>query len=69
MRKRGPIKHLPAMVDTHIFMPEDLSDWAKEQPGGMASLVRQLLTKARKQARRLEIRRAERRRAEMRRDE
>ena len=51
-RKRGPIKRLPAMVDTHIFMPEDLADWAKAQPNGMAALVRELLRKARKNARR-----------------
>lgn len=46
-KKRGPAKRMPTMVDTHLYLPQDLLDWAKEQPEGFAPLVRRLLTAAR----------------------
>jgi hypothetical protein len=42
-KKRGPAKRLPPMVDTHLFLPAELLEWAKVQPEGFAPLVRQLL--------------------------
>jgi len=43
-KKRGPVKRLPPMADTHVHLPPDLLEWAKEQPGGLAPLMRELLT-------------------------
>jgi hypothetical protein len=46
-RKRGPAKRLPPMVSTHIFMPMELLDWAKQEPEGLGALVRHLLAQER----------------------
>src|SRR5262245_31017186 len=43
-KKRGPSRRLPVMVDTHLYVPPDLLEWAKGQPEGFAPLVRRLLT-------------------------
>lgn len=45
-KKRGPVAR-KNMVDTHLYLPEDLLEWAKHQEGGFANLVRQLLHEAR----------------------
>jgi hypothetical protein len=52
-KKPGPVRRLAAMRDTHIHLPEDLLDWAKSQPEGLAPLVRDLLIaeRERRQAR------------------
>lgn len=42
-KKRGPVPSVPPMVDTHVYLPENLLEWAKHQPGGFARLVRALL--------------------------
>jgi hypothetical protein len=34
-------------AQTHILLPPDLLDWAKEQEGGLSYLVRTLLKKER----------------------
>jgi hypothetical protein len=31
------------MVDTHVYVPEDLLEWAKMQDEGFAPMVRRLL--------------------------
>jgi hypothetical protein len=46
-KKRGPAKRLPPMVDTHIFLPPDLLEWAKQHTEGLAPLVRRLLAQER----------------------
>jgi hypothetical protein len=46
-KKRGPTPKLGAMVDTHLYLPADLLDWAKAQPEGFAPLVRALLARER----------------------
>lgn len=35
------------MVDTHLFLPADLLEWAKHQAEGFAPLVRHLLAQER----------------------
>ena len=45
-KKRGPAKKLQPMVDTHLFVPPYLLDWAKVQPEGFAGMVRRLLQQA-----------------------
>ena len=40
-KKRGPAKK--GYADTHIMIPPDLLEWAKQQPEGFAGLVRALL--------------------------
>lgn len=40
-KKRGPKKR-SNMVSTHLFFPEPLLEWCKEQPEGFAGLLRQL---------------------------
>jgi len=47
-KKPGPAKRLPAMRDTHVHLPEDLLEWAKQQPEGLAALMRALLSAERK---------------------
>ena len=42
-KKPGPVKKPYPMVDTHIFVPPHLLEWAKVQPEGFAGLVRALL--------------------------
>ena len=42
-KKRGPARRLPPMVDTHLFLPEALLEWAKHHPEGFAGLIRRLL--------------------------
>jgi hypothetical protein len=44
-KKRGPVPK--GYEDTHVLMPPDLLRWAKEQPEGLAGLVRDLLAKER----------------------
>jgi hypothetical protein len=46
-KKRGPAKRLSPMVDTHLHMPADLLEWAKQTPEGFAPLVRRLLRQER----------------------
>jgi hypothetical protein len=46
-KKRGPVKRLPPMIDTHIYLEPDLVEWAKRQEGGLAGLVRRLLQQER----------------------
>jgi len=41
------------MVDTHIFLPPDLLEWAKHQEEGLAGLVRRLLMQERHRRTRL----------------
>lgn len=41
-KKRGPAPKANKMIDTHVFMPEDLLEWMKQQPEGFAGLVRRL---------------------------
>ena len=40
-RKRGPVKR--GYEDTHLLLPPELIDWAKQYPEGMGALVRRLL--------------------------
>lgn len=42
-KRPGPARKLQRMVDTHLYLPEDLLEWAKDQPEGFAGLVRALL--------------------------
>ena len=41
-KKRGPARRMQNMVDTHLYFPADLLEWAKRQPEGFAPLMRQL---------------------------
>jgi hypothetical protein len=36
------------MVDTHLFVPADLLEWAKSQDEGFSALVRRLLRSERR---------------------
>jgi hypothetical protein len=42
-KKRGPVKRLPDMIGTKVYLESEMVDWAKEQPEGLSSLVRRLL--------------------------
>jgi hypothetical protein len=45
-KKRGPAPR--GYADTHVLIPPDLLEWAKEQPEGFAGLVRALLREERR---------------------
>jgi hypothetical protein len=37
-KKRGPIPR--GYVSTHVMLPPEMIDWAKEQPEGLSGIVR-----------------------------
>jgi hypothetical protein len=55
-KKRGPAKRFHNMVDTHLYLPPDLLDWAKAQEEGFAPLVRRVLTAERQRRERMAAR-------------
>jgi hypothetical protein len=42
-KKRGPVARLGPVVQTHVYIPEDLFAWAKHQKEGFSALMRRLL--------------------------
>jgi len=42
-KKRGPVPRLGPVVQTHVYVPEDLFEWAKHQKEGFSALMRRLL--------------------------
>lgn len=45
-KKRGPRKR--GYIHGHVLLPPDLSEWAKDQEGGLSALVRRLLADERR---------------------
>ena len=46
-KKRGPVKQV-GMADTHIHLPAELLEWAKNQPERLSPMIRRLLTEERR---------------------
>jgi len=42
-KRRGPKPRLGVQVSTHVLLPPELMEWAKDQPEGLSGLIRQLL--------------------------
>jgi hypothetical protein len=47
-KKPGPVPRLGPVVQSHVYVPEDLFEWAKHQEEGFSALVRKLLLEERK---------------------
>jgi len=48
-KKRGPVAN-PNLVITSVSLDADLLEWGKNQPGGLAALVRRLLREEKEKA-------------------
>lgn len=46
-KKRGPTPRLGPVVQTGVYLPYELLEWAKEQKEGLSGLVRRLLSEER----------------------
>ena len=46
-KKRGPVPRLGPVVQTHVYIPADLVEWAKQHKEGMSGLMRRLLAQER----------------------
>jgi len=42
-KKRGPAPRLGPMMDTHLYLPPDLVEWAKHTPEGFTGMMRRLI--------------------------
>jgi hypothetical protein len=47
-KKPGPVPRLGPVVQSHVYIPEDLFEWAKHQEEGFSALVRKVLAAERK---------------------
>jgi len=39
-KKTGPVPRVGPVVPTHVYISEELCEWAKHQPEGLSALVR-----------------------------
>ena len=55
-KKRGPLPRLGPLVQSHVYLPESLLVWAKQQPERLSGLVRRLLEEERSRQQQPEMR-------------
>lgn len=45
-KKRGPVPR--GYISTHVMLPAELIEWAKEQPEGLSGIARQAISQEQK---------------------